>query len=92
MDTSFYTVDSSELINFAEKWAKLGTVVTSQVLKVLDGQTEGINRNAIEAADCELGSLNGEIFEAIQAFLNPIPPLEEDDAKPVDLVATHYGK
>jgi hypothetical protein len=58
---SIQKADSAELIEFANRWAKLGQNIQDQVTALLDDPSYDANPNAIIRAMDEIGDYNEEI-------------------------------
>jgi hypothetical protein len=76
-----YDTDSADLIDFAKRWADLGSAVADQVVQVLDCPRLAaglnpdradleVNPNAIELARERLGGLNEEIDQAFEEYFS----------------------
>ena len=67
---SIHEVDSYELMQFAEAYAKLGWAVAEQLTHLLDGTASGenVNPNAVAEIKRHLGGMNEEIDNAIAAY------------------------
>ena len=76
-----YDTDSADLIDFAKRWADLGTAVAEQVVQVLDCPRLAaglnpdradleVNPNAIHLARERLGGLNEEIDQAFEEYFS----------------------
>ena len=76
-----YDTESADLIDFAKRWADLGTAVAEQVVQVLDCPRLAaglnpdhadleVNPNAITLARERLGGLNEEIDQAFEDYFD----------------------
>jgi hypothetical protein len=72
-----YDTDSADLIDFAKRWADLGTAIAEQVVQVLDNARaaaglgrgdQEVNPNAINLARERLGGMNEEIDQAFEEY------------------------
>lgn len=65
-----YHIDAGDLIDFAQRWSRLGDAVTSQVATVVDDpvNADDINPAAIQLAERELRGLNEGIDEAFDTY------------------------
>ncbi|MDY7091586.1 MAG: hypothetical protein SX243_01300 [Acidobacteriota bacterium] len=75
-------IDTADLITFANRWAKLGDAIASQVTQLVEdphcgncwqeGNEHGVNPVAIEKAYERLQGLNDELDELLEAFLESV--------------------
>lgn len=65
------SMDSADLMEFADAWCGLGDAVQRQVRAVLDNPREAdVNPNAITLAMERLGGMNEEIDQGLQEWLD----------------------
>jgi len=78
-----YGFSSYELINFAKKYAGMGDAVCEQLDDLLDDPSANLNSNAVDLIKEELGGLNEEIDDAIEAWLEENKPHSDEEEEPV---------
>lgn len=71
LKTEYNTLETHELIEFAQAWAGLGWAVQEQVTALLDGSQDPFkfNSNAIQLAFDRLQGYNEELDEELQDWL-----------------------
>ena len=66
-------IDLNDLIQFAEVYSKLGWAIQKQLNKLLNGETEGLNPNAVRAMRDllrPLGPISETCFYELQDLLD----------------------
>jgi hypothetical protein len=79
VSSDLYELTGLDLVDFARTVMNLGDAVVEQLADILSGSYDDINPNALDMIEEELGGVNSDIDEAIQAAREHLEQGGEDE-------------